>query len=298
MTMTKFPWGWIIIFALALGLALGMQLETFAQSGDNTFPPSGNVGIGIPNPRVNLDVVGTNPVLQLEDSATHVKTFMQPIGGVGYIGTASDNDLGFWVGTREGLRVTSQGNVGIGTSKPAVKLQIQGKPGFAPTVRLESAANDDSTIELSSPDYQWALTNRNSMDDSFQIWDGISHKERLVINTNGNVGIGTTHPAEKLSVNGTVLSKETIVSTAASRWPDFVLQRDYGLMPLDELEQFIEENGHLPGIPTAEEVGDDGVALGEMNAKLLQKLEEQTLYTLQLKKEIETLEARTAALEK
>lgn len=120
---------------------------------------------------------------------------------------------------------------------------------------------------------------------------------RVIINHLGNVGIGTSGPAPsyKLSVNGKIRAKEVVVET---NWSDFVFADDYKLMPLDELEKNIKQNRHLPGIPSEKEVTENGVGLGEMQAKLLQKIEELTLYVIELKKENERLRQRVGLLEK
>jgi hypothetical protein len=72
--------------------------------------------------------------------------------------------------------------------------------------------------------------------------------------------------------------------------PDFVFESDYQLMSLEEVEAFIEENGHLPGVPSAEETEENGINVSEMNMMLLQKVEELTLYILQLENRINELE--------
>ncbi|MFW5872358.1 MAG: hypothetical protein ACOCVN_00065 [bacterium] len=104
------------------------------------------------------------------------------------------------------------------------------------------------------------------------------------------VGIGTTSPDVNfmLSVNGKIRAKEVVVETG---WADFVFEDNYELMNLADLENYINRNNHLPGIPTEEQVINNGVSVGEMNSKLLQKIEELTLYVIQLNKEIETLKA-------
>jgi len=80
-------------------------------------------------------------------------------------------------------------------------------------------------------------------------------------------------------------------------WYDHVFYPDYNLRPLDELEQFIKENNHLPEIPSAKEVKENGLDLGDMQGKLLLKIEELTLYTIEQQKLIEALEKRLSELE-
>ena len=77
--------------------------------------------------------------------------------------------------------------------------------------------------------------------------------------------------------------------SSTANWSDFVLDRDYDLMTLKEVESYIKENGHLPDVPSAEEVKANGIEVGEMNAILLQKIEELTLYIIELEKKIEEL---------
>ncbi|MDP3913868.1 MAG: hypothetical protein Q8R96_09040 [Bacteroidota bacterium] len=90
-----------------------------------------------------------------------------------------------------------------------------------------------------------------------------------------------------VKIDGKLFAKEIEVKTNV--WADFVFKSDYKLMPLNELERFIKENNHLPNIPTEAEVKTDGINVAEMNVKLLQKIEELTLYVIQLKKENEQI---------
>ena len=109
----------------------------------------------------------------------------------------------------------------------------------------------------------------------------------------GYVGIGTTvaPPAGvKLAVNGKVNCKE--VEVTLTGWSDFVFKDGYNLKPLFEVEAFINENNHLPGVPSEAEVLKNGVNLGNMDAILLQKIEELTLYMIDLKKENDLLKAK------
>ena len=105
----------------------------------------------------------------------------------------------------------------------------------------------------------------------------------------GNVGIGTAKPKHKLSVNGTIQSKEVIVTTLATDWPDHVFEAEYKLTSLEELESYVKREKHLPGVPSANEIDEEGIKVGEMNALLLQKVEELTLYVIELEKQIKEL---------
>ncbi len=120
-------------------------------------------------------------------------------------------------------------------------------------------------------------------DRSFRIRDFDANSYRLTILQNGNIGIGTTTPTEKLSVNGTIRSKE--VKVEANNWPDYVFSSEYALPSLKETETYIQENHRLPNMPSAEEVAENGVALGEMNRLVVEKLEELTLHIIKLEKE-------------
>ncbi|MNL11807.1 hypothetical protein D3C87_1326570 [compost metagenome] len=121
----------------------------------------------------------------------------------------------------------------------------------------------------------------------------------IVLNPNGgNVGIGTTDPkGYKLAVAGNMVAESVKVSLQAN-WPDYVFARDYKLPTLQETEKHIQDKGHLPGIPSAAEVKANGVDLGEMNAKLLQKIEELTLHLIEIKKENQSIKSDYQELKK
>ncbi|MNY04903.1 hypothetical protein D3C86_1376060 [compost metagenome] len=117
---------------------------------------------------------------------------------------------------------------------------------------------------------------------------GTFGSERMRIDRNGYVGIGTLAPDSKLAVNGTIHSKEVKVDMLG--WPDFVFKKEYDLPTLEEVEKHITEKGHLENIPSEDEVLKNGINLGDMNAKLLQKMEEMTLYMIEQNKRMNQLE--------
>jgi len=112
----------------------------------------------------------------------------------------------------------------------------------------------------------------------------------------GNVGIGTITPDEKLTVNGTIKCRKVKVTATAGA--DFVFEPNYKLMNLQELENYVKTKKHLPEIATANEMQTNGLDLGENNIKLLQKIEELTLYIIELNKQNKKLEKRIFKLEK
>jgi hypothetical protein len=108
----------------------------------------------------------------------------------------------------------------------------------------------------------------------------------------GNIAMGTTFATGyKLSVSGKVICTELRVNQVAD-WPDYVFQKDYQLMPVTQLESFIGEYGHLPNIPPAAEISKSGIEVGEMQRRMMEKIEELSLYVIQLKKEIDQLKGK------
>ncbi len=219
--------------------------------------------------------------------------------------------------SKERLTVLSGGNVGIGTVSPTAKLDVNGEIVSRSNYLTISPSANDAVIRRGTTGNLMLCSNSGtssvylnyaygSGSGGVRIYDGgTTNYGHLKVNSNGSlslfsrsgdIGIGTTDTKGfKLGVNGKIAATEVKVATYAN-WADFVFKSDYDLPTLKEVEQHIKENGYLKDIPSAEEVKKDGFYLGEMDAKLLQKIEELTLYTIEQEKEIEILKKENDAL--
>lgn len=119
---------------------------------------------------------------------------------------------------------------------------------------------------------------------------------RMILDPNGNVGIGTALASNpngyKLAVNGKIGARDVQVETSSATWPDYVFAPHYSLPPLATVERYIKENNHLENVPSAVEIEKEGHNLGEMDKILLKKIEELTLYLIQQQKEIDELKKK------
>lgn len=135
-----------------------------------------------------------------------------------------------------------------------------------------------------------------------------AQKSKVMVERNGKVGIGTNQPDELLTVKGIIHTREVKVDMKGALAPDYVFENyfdgqsellpDYKMMDLAELRIFLAENKHLPGVPSAESLSKEGLHLKEMNLKLLEKIEELTLYTLEQQTIIDQLSQRLDQIEK
>jgi regulation of enolase protein 1 (concanavalin A-like superfamily) len=137
--------------------------------------------------------------------------------------------------------------------------------------------------------HNW-YTSKNGSSD----WSSV----KMTLNENGNLGIETTAPDEKLTVKGKIHTQEVRVDMAGPLVPDYVFAEDYKLKSLQEVEDFIKENKHLPEIPSAQEIEKNGLMLAEMNMNLLKKMEEMTLYMIEMKKENQEIKNENQEMKK
>jgi hypothetical protein len=230
--------------------------------------------------------------------------------------------IGMSFGVNAQITELSNGNIGIGTTNPTSQLNVGTKTTNSPSTiaqfgtsvtsgeaRVLSLVNSGGgSNQSTSLDFHngasWSPTGKIQVQQLgtdtksklhfFTYNSGL--KNRMTINENGYVGIGTINPDSELAVNGKIHTKEVKVDLIG--WSDFVFENDYKLPTLAEVEQHIKEKGHLKDIPSAENVKENGILLGEMDSKLLQKIEELTLYTIEQEKRLNSIDLKNEKLEK
>ena len=338
-----------------LALAVAPSLGT-AQT--NTFPASGNVGIGTTSPSAVLHVwnsaaanasgqevarftaptssatLGSGPFI------TFVNTGSVVLGEIrSNLSSGTQGDLAFYAynnGLSEVMRLAA-GRVGIGTTSPLSKLSVVSTGATDPAytrgissfyfpgnnsygggfTALKARGTSTSPTAVSSGDGMGGISFGGYDGTNYLVTSGLfasangaitsgsiptdlvfgtgstnTITERMRITSAGNVGIGTTNPTYSLTVNGTVRAQEVIVDTG---WSDYVFSPGYRLQPLSELESQIKSEGHLPGIPSAKEVSAAGISVGDMQARLLAKVEELTLHVIAQDKRLAAQEERLSA---
>lgn len=177
----------------------------------------------------------------------------------------------------------NEGNVGIGTTNPLAPLQVNPQGGAGIVISENSATGGFTGLEIGVSQQQDGYSYLQSVKSS-----GSEMGDLVLLPGNtGNVGIGTiATPDAKLTVKGDIHTQEVNVDLLGAVAPDFVFEEDYELKSLEETEEYIKTNKHLPEIPSASEMEENGLGLKEMNLKLLQKVEELTLHLIQQNKDL------------
>ena len=204
--------------------------------------------------------------------------------------------------------ISKDGNVGIGLKTDMLpsqdaNLHIVNTTNMAPTIRLECYNHDNNDAMNYSHNTKWdmvneqgsfKLSNEYDISDDYGAISHVNYSTRFQINPNGNVGIGTTCPSEKLTVNGKIKVKEEIVIDDAGNWCDYVFDKDYKMLSIPDLEKFIKANNHLPNIPSAKVVETEGLHVMDMNRRMMEKIEELTLYIIDLEKRLKDVENKSS----
>lgn len=216
--------------------------------------------------------------------------------------------------TTNGNNVTIDKNIGIGTSNPVVKLDVNGDvranvlhlnvtewnngwgisriyyPGHSLIIGSPEGNYSHNVLDI-KPGGATEGTLFSIFSMSTALSKGV-HVKKVQIHTEGdtyfnggNVGIGTNNPQKLLDVKGTIHAQN--IEVDLSGWSDFVFSKDYNLPTLQEVEAHISAHNRLPDIPSEKQVKEEGINIGEMQAKLLQKIEELTLYVIDQNKKIE-----------
>ena len=314
-----------IIPVIGISLLLGIS---FKAVGQNKIESTGNVGIGTTSPGVPLHVIGDarferdwggsnyllinadagGVYLTSDDPGTNQKDLFFRVSPTGNNGI--NRHIRFQAGKNEGgafltrMIVRGDGKVGIGTITPKGKFEIShdqtigGKwnpssSAFSITQGSQSLLMDPnelySSLTLNIGSYSGDIVKFLEVNDA-------GNNVLMTLKRNGNLGIGTTTPDSKLSVNGNIRAREIKLET--DNWPDYVFEEGYLQMGLEEVEAFIAKHGHLPGLKSAEEYERDGVHMMELNQQLLEKIEELTLYTISQEESLKRKEGEIAEMKK
>jgi hypothetical protein len=262
----------------------------------------GNVGIGTFSPTQKLEVSGNLKTVGFIMTGGAAAGKVLTSDASGQAAWQEIPEDGHWMVNGDDL-YRLNGKVGIGTSTPSVKLEVTGN------IRVNSLVfnNADLQENFITGKYEPLIYGSKSggeiggssslilqaggtpINNNRHIFFRTADQTRIFIHHNGNVGIGTTNTSDaKLTVAGRILAEEMKIILSVPQ-SDFVFEEDYELMPLSELDQFVRTNKHLPGVPSAAEFAQDGYSVGEMDDLLLRKVEELTLYVIELKNEVTKL---------
>lgn len=270
--------------------------------------PLGNIGMGTTNPTTaKLVIAGPAFSQGIDLSSSNVYANMRVLQNSN---NTADKDMyfGFQSGPISSLHLYSNngetmtianGRVGIGFSDPHAQLHLTNQIANRRIVLWEAVNNDHQFagfgVNSNILRYQVEGTNGNHI--FYAAASATSSNELMCIQGDGRVRIGSAAATGYLlTVGGKIICTELKVQVQP--FPDYVFEDDYNLKSIDELEQHIKTYNRLPGMPSACEVEENGMNVGDMQTKVVEKVEENALYIIQLKKEIDALKAQLDALQK
>lgn len=314
----------VLICYLALSSAQAQWMDPAPVGGD-IYYNGGNIGIGVSNPKGKLeiessetnyrgiilsnssnstgDLNGGSPGIMFTRHHDAVGPIIKAIGS----GPYGRRDLVFlqhdaedFNSVYEAVRLRYNGNVGIGVTDPRGKLQVESGESDNRGIVLSNAS--DGTWNGGSPGIMftrhhdavgptikavgagpWGRRDLVFLQHNAEDYQSLYEAARFTHHGNLLIGkISQANTSHKLDIAGSVRANEIVVNTTGA---DYVFGADYKRKSLREVESFIHKNGHLPGIPSAEEMQESGMAVGELNTKLLEKIEELTLYVIELERE-------------
>ncbi len=299
-----------------LTLASILLISQFSQaqlysSGNNVIGGT-SVGIGTNVPastskmHVYSNSAGTNELIRMQqalstgfgrftmynDNASNYATFTN--GGGFLISNGGNIGISLFKGGTSKLKFHvnyNTENVGIGgAAEPTTNIHVNSAVS-GDTMKITNSTTGHTAadgLDIRTTGNAASIVNRESSTLSF----GTANTSRMSISSTGTVSIGAvTEPAGyKLYVETGILTEKVKVALKTSgNWADYVFADEYKLLPITEVESFIKENKHLPNVPSADEVVKSGIDVATMDAKLLEKIEELTLYIIQLQKQVDAL---------
>ena len=244
------------------------------------------------DPRVSTDHCGNAITFGSSDHGNgelaHAGIYVRSDGSYGtkmYFGT-TDN---YTSGSKMRMMIDHLGNLGIGTISPNAKLDVNG------TIRV----NNNAIYLRGGTDLNHGLVFDAGIDGSrlfgfqgvaFGTTVGGTYSEKMRVTPDGvNIGAPRIPAGYLLAVGGRILATEVVVRLIPD-WPDYVFKKGYKLKTLNELEEYVETNHHLPGIPSAKEIDKNGLSLGDVVTRQMEKIEELSLYLIEINKKLEKLE--------
>ncbi|NNC96154.1 MAG: hypothetical protein HKN92_11375 [Chitinophagales bacterium] len=276
-----------------VGIGTATVPNLLTVDGDASF--DGPVGIGTTTPGENFHVA-TGKAAIGDVGGTMAKLTVNASPGEEVMRARTDGTTRFYIGTT--------GNVGIHSASPSNPLTVNGDADFTGNTGFGTSTPTDK-VHINSDAAQNALRVQVNGATKLRVHENgsvsvgsLSQGPANGLYVSGNLHVGTIAGATgyKAAIDGKLICEEVRVLSSGS-WPDYVFAADYDLPTITEIEQFIMEKNHLPGVPAAAEIESQGYELAKMDARLLEKIEELTLHLIQLKKDNDAMQVRIQELE-